>query len=120
MGIEPPPLTTKSDTEVLDFLVKGGGSIPISYYGSVARLSLVPHLGRRVKDFSREGDFGALHIHEPNSPSYSMRALSIAEGPIVATYHASAASSRLLQLARPVLNPMLEKVRGGIAVSEMA
>ena len=49
-----------------------------------------------------------------------MRALSIAEGPIVATYHASAASSRLLQLARPVLSPMLEKIRGGIAVSEMA
>src|SRR5699024_351202 len=34
--------------------------------------------------------------------------------------HASAASSRLLQLARPVLSPMLEKIRGGIAVSEMA
>src|SRR5699024_3766493 len=70
--------------------------------------------------FIRDGDFDVLHIHEPNSPSYSMRALSIAEGPIVATYHASAASSRLLQLARPVLSPMLEKIRGGIAVSEMA
>ena len=109
-----------ADTDVPDFVVKGGGSIPISYNGSVARLSIGPQVTRRVKDFIREGDFDVLHIHEPNSPSYSMRALSIAEGPIVATYHASAASSRLLQLARPVLNPMLDKVRGGIAVSEMA
>src|SRR5699024_5592329 len=109
-----------ADTDVPDFVVKGGGSIPISYNGSVARLSIGPQVTRRVKDFIREGDFDVLHIHEPNSPSYSMRALSIAEGPIVATYHASAASSRLLQLVRPVLSPMLEKIRGGIAVSEMA
>lgn len=109
-----------AETDVPDFVVKGGGSIPISYNGSVARLSIGPQVTRRVKEFIRDGDFDVLHIHEPNSPSYSMRALSIAEGPIVATYHASAASSRLLQLARPVLSPMLEKIRGGIAVSEMA
>lgn len=109
-----------AETDVPDFVVKGGGSIPISYNGSVARLSIGPQVTRRVKEFIRDGDFDVLHIHEPNSPSYSMRALSIAEGPIVATYHASAASSRLLQLARPVLSPMLDKIRGGIAVSEMA
>ena len=107
-------------TEVPDFVFKGGGSIPISYNGSVARLSVGPQVSKRVKEFIREGNFDVLHIHEPNSPSYSMRALRIAEGPIVATYHASAANSRLLQLAKPILNPMLDKIRGGIAVSEMA
>lgn len=107
-------------TEMPDFVVKGGGSIPISYNGSVARLSVGPQVSKRVKKFIREGNFDVLHIHEPNSPSYSMRALRIAEGPIVATYHASAANSRLLQLAKPILNPMLDKIRGGIAVSEMA
>lgn len=107
-------------TEVPDFVIKGGGSIPISYNGSVARLSVGPQVSKRVKEFIREGNFDVLHIHEPNSPSYSMRALRIAEGPIVATYHASAANSRLLQLVKPILNPMLDKIRGGIAVSEMA
>ena len=107
-------------TEVPGFVVKGGGSIPISYNGSVARLSVGPQVSKRVEEFIREGNFDVLHIHEPNSPSYSMRALRIAEGPIVATYHASAANSRLLQLAKPILNPMLDKIRGGIAVSEMA
>lgn len=109
-----------SETEVPDFVVKGGGSIPISYNGSVARLSVGPRVSKRVKEFIRDGNFDVLHIHEPNSPSYSMWALRLAEGPIVATYHASAASSRLLQLAKPILHPMLDKIRGGIAVSEMA
>lgn len=108
------------DTDVPDFVVKGGGAIPITYNGSVARLAIGPHVTRHVKKFIRDGNFDVLHIHEPNSPSYSMRALSLVEGPIVATYHASAASSRVLQIFRPVLNPMLEKIRGGIAVSEMA
>lgn len=108
------------DTEVPDFVVRGGRSLPIPYNGSVARLAIGPHVLRRVRAFIREGDFDVLHIHEPNSPSYSMAALWAAEGPVVATYHASAASSRVLKLSHPLLRPYLEKVRGGIAVSEMA
>ena len=107
-------------TELPGFVVKGGGSLPIAYNGSVARLSIGPQVSRRVKEFINAGNFDVLHIHEPNSPSYSMWALRIAQGPLVATYHASAASSRLLQVAKPVLLPMLDKIRGGIAVSEMA
>ena len=107
-------------TSVPDFVVKGGRSIPIHYNGSVARLSLGPHVFRRAKRFIRDGNFDILHVHEPNSPSYSMASLWVAEGPIVATYHASAARSVALQLARPFLMPLLEKIRGGIAVSEMA
>ena len=49
-----------------------------------------------------------------------MAALAAARGPIVATYHASASSSVALTLAKPFLRPYLEKIRGGIAVSEMA
>ena len=108
------------DTPIPDFVVRGGKSIPISYNGSVARLSVGPHVGRNVRQFLRDGNFDVLHIHEPNSPSYSMAALRLADGPIVATYHASASSSRALRLAKPFLAPVLEKVRGGIAVSEMA
>ncbi|MDY5839340.1 MAG: glycosyltransferase family 4 protein [Corynebacterium camporealensis] len=108
------------DTPLPDFVVRGGRSLPISYNGSVARLAIGPQVGRRVRRFIRRGNFDVLHIHEPNSPSFSMAALAIAQGPIVATYHASAASSLVLKLAKPFLSPILEKVRGGIAVSEMA
>lgn len=107
-------------TELPEYVVKGGRSVAIPYNGSVARLAFGPAVRRRVRRFLREGRFDVLHIHEPNSPSYSMHALFLASGPIVATYHASAASSRMLQFFRPVLAPALEKIRGGIAVSEMA
>lgn len=109
-----------ADTQVPDFVVRGGGSIPIPYNGSVARLSFGPKMFKTVRTFLREGNFDVLHIHEPNSPSFSMAALRFAEGPIVATYHASSSGSKLLKAFLPVLSPMLEKVRAGIAVSEMA
>ena len=109
-----------SATQVPDFVVRGGSSIPIPYNGSVARIAVGPHVFRTVKRFIADGDFDVLHVHEPNSPSYSMAALRVAEGPIVATYHASSQRSRALKLMSVVLRPWLEKIRGGIAVSEMA
>lgn len=108
------------DTDLPDFVVRGGGSVPIPYNGSVARLSFGPKVWSRVRDFLDEGEFDVLHIHEPNSPSYSMVALWMARGPVAATYHASSSGSLVLRIFRPVLRPLLEKVRGGIAVSEMA
>ncbi|MCS4491031.1 glycosyltransferase family 4 protein [Corynebacterium sp. ES2715-CONJ3] len=111
--------STRPDT-LPDFVHPGGPSIPIKYNGSVARLSIGPKTFAHARDFIEQGEFDVLHIHEPNSPSYSLVSLSIAHGPIVATYHASAANSRLLRLVQPILRPHLEKIRGGIAVSEMA
>mgnify|MGYP001076992345 CR=1 FL=1 len=107
-------------TELPDYVTKGGRSVPIRYNGSVARLSFGPAVRARIREFITRGRFDVLHIHEPNSPSYSMAALWMARGPIVATYHASSSGSFMLQLARPLLRPALEKIRGGIAVSEMA
>lgn len=108
------------DTELPDYVTKGGVSVPIRYNGSVARLAIGPQVFRNTRAFISEGQFDVLHIHEPNSPSYSMVSLFLAEGPIVATYHASATSSWILRMARPILQPRLEKIGGGIAVSEMA
>ena len=107
-------------TKVPDFLVRGGRSVPIPYNGSIARISMGPGVLRRVRQFIMDGDFDVLHLHEPNSPSYSMAGLWAAEGPIVATYHASSSRSLALTAFKPVLRPYLEKIRGGIAVSEMA
>ncbi len=106
--------------DVPDYVMRGGGAIPIPYNGSVARLAFGPQVVRNIRTFIREGNFDVVHIHEPNSPSYSMAAMFYATGPLVATYHASASGSRLLRLFLPLLRPYLEKIRGGIAVSEMA
>ncbi|MDO5077989.1 glycosyltransferase family 4 protein [Corynebacterium sp.] len=107
-------------TEVPDFVVRGGRSFPVPYNGSVARIAFGPGVVRRVTKFLIEGEFDVLHVHEPNSPSFSMIALWVADGPIVATYHTSSRRSRALKLVGVLLRPWLERIRGGIAVSEMA
>lgn len=107
-------------TELPDFVTRGGAAVPVPYNGSVARLSVGPQVRRITRAFITDGDFDVLHVHEPNSPSYSMEAVRQAQGPIVATYHASATSSLALKAALPVLRGQLEKIRGGIAVSELA
>ncbi|WP_293791557.1 glycosyltransferase family 4 protein [uncultured Corynebacterium sp.] len=110
----------KSADGLPDFVELGGSSIPIRYNGSVARLSFGPRTKKHLKQWIRDNQFDLLHIHEPNSPSYSMMAMAVAEGPIVATYHASASESKVLKMALPFLRPYLERIHGGIAVSEEA
>ena len=110
----------REDAPLPTFVKKGGRSIPIPYNGSVARLSFGRRVIKNTRAFVRDGNFDVLHIHEPNSPSYSLAALVLASGPIVATYHTSTTGSRALRVALPFLRKYLEKIRGGIAVSELA
>lgn len=103
-----------------DYVTIGGPAVPLSYNGSVARVAFGPQTFRTVRRFIDDGAFDVLHLHEPNAPSYSLAALMLARGPIVATYHASAVSSALLRAVRPILRPVLEKIQAGISVSEMS
>lgn len=109
-----------ADTPLPGYVTRGGGAVAVPYNGSVARLAVGPHVGRVTRQFIQSGNFDVLHVHEPNATSYSLAAVRWGAGPIVATYHASATSSVVLKAALPVLRGNLEKIRGGIAVSEMA
>jgi phosphatidyl-myo-inositol alpha-mannosyltransferase len=59
-------------------------------------------------------------VHEPASPSLGVLACWAADGPIVATFHASFERSRALSAAGPILQSALEKITARIAVSEKA
>lgn len=107
-------------TPLPEWVTRGGPAVPVRYNGSVARLSFGPQVRWTTRQFIEQGGFDILHVHEPNSPSYSMAATRTATGPLVATYHASAESSYALKLALPALRGSLEKIRAGIAVSEEA
>jgi phosphatidyl-myo-inositol alpha-mannosyltransferase len=74
-------------TEFPEFVVASGRSVPIKYNGSVARLSFGPVSYTKVRKWIRAGKFDALHVHEPLAPSLSFIALTVADGPIVATFH---------------------------------
>lgn len=107
-------------TELPEFLVPAGRSMPIKYNGSVARLSFGPVSYTRVRRWIRAGRFDVLHVHEPVAPSLSMIALMVADGPIVATFHTANPRSRMLLAFQGMLQPFLEKITGRIAVSELA
>ena len=61
-----------------------------------------------------------LHVHEPLSPSLSALAVWVATGPVVATFHSSMDSSRILSAGYSLAQTVLEKVSARIAVSELA
>ena len=105
---------------VPEWVCTTGRSVPIPYNGSVARLALWPGSRARLRRWIQEGDFDLVHVHEPNAPSLSMMTLKYAEGAFVATYHSSSERSIMLKLAMPLLEPLLHKVRAGIAVSHEA
>jgi phosphatidylinositol alpha-mannosyltransferase len=115
-------LTPVDDNEapLPSYVTRAGRSVPIPYNGSVSRLLLGPVSGTRVRRWLRDGDFDVLHLHSPETWSLSLLTLINAHGPIVATYHASNPRSRILSILQDLLQTVLEKVSGSIAVSPAA
>ena len=97
-----------------------GRTVPVPYNGSMASMQFGPVSAARVRRWLREGHFDVVHVHEPGSPSVSLLVCMIAEGPIVATFHAATTRSKWLAALGPWARPWLERVSGRIAVSDFA
>jgi phosphatidylinositol alpha-mannosyltransferase len=108
------------DAPLPPYVVSAGRAVAVPYNGSVARLSFGFLSAARVRRWIREGRFDVLHVHEPAAPSLGVLACWAADGPIVATFHASFERSRALSAAGPILQSALEKITARIAVSEKA
>jgi phosphatidylinositol alpha-mannosyltransferase len=61
-----------------------------------------------------------VHVHDPATPSIGLLVCMIAEGPIVATFHAATTRSKWLAAVGPAARPWLERISGRIAVSDFA
>lgn len=103
-----------------DFVVVAGRPVAIPYNGAVARVLFGPVAASRVRQWISNGDFDVLHLHEPAIPSLSLLACSVAEGPMVGTFHAAAPRQKVAFAIAPLLEPVIEKLRARIAVSEVA
>ncbi len=112
------PCENESDLE--SFVVSAGRPIPVPYNGSVARLSFGPVSAARVRRWVRDGQFDVVHVHEPASPSLSVLACWVCDGPLVATWHSSSERSRAMTAFYYLLQTAMEKISGRIAVSEKA
>ncbi|OKL54910.1 hypothetical protein BSZ39_01670 [Bowdeniella nasicola] len=108
------------DTDVPDYYVSAGGSFPVPYNGSTARLCFGPGAAKRTQRWLTGGNFDVIHIHEPLTPSLGMIALWQAEVPIVATFHSNQSRSRAMWTMRLPFQPMLDKITAPIAVSSEA
>jgi len=102
------------------FVVPAGRAVPVRYNGSVARLSFGPISAARVRRWIEHGDFDVLHVHEPGTPSLSLLAVMSARGPVVATFHTAMPRSRAMAVAQGILQLVLERISGRIAVSALA
>lgn len=101
-------------------LTLAGKAVPIPYNGSVARLQFGLVSAARVRRWLRDGQFDVVHVHEPATPSLSLLACMIHDGPLVATFHMATERSRFLLMFDTVLQPFLEKLAARIAVSPAA
>lgn len=120
MGHEVSVLAPAEEGALPPFVVPAGRAVPVRYNGSVARLSFGPISAARVRRWIEHGDFDVLHVHEPATPSLSMLAVLAARGPVVATFHTAMTRSRAMAAAQGMLQLVLERITGRIAVSALA
>lgn len=103
-----------------EFIVPAGKPIPIPYNGAVARVLFGPIAANRVRQWISQNEFDILHIHEPAVPSLGLLACSLADGPMVGTFHVAAERIRIAFAIVPIVEPIIERLRARIAVSEIA
>lgn len=122
LGHEVSVLAPATSEELIedDFVVVAGRPVAIPYNGAVARVLFGPLAASRVRQWISNGEFDVLHLHEPAIPSLSLLACSVAEGPMVGTFHAAAPRQKVAFAIAPFLEPVIEKLRARIAVSEVA
>ncbi|MGY1754408.1 glycosyltransferase family 4 protein [Blastococcus sp. SYSU D01042] len=122
MGHHVEVLTPAEQEESLTdpWITFAGRAVPVPYNGSMASLQFGPVSATRVRRWLREGRFDVVHVHEPAPPSASLLVCIIADGPIVATFHAATTRSKWLAAWGPVVRPWLERITGRIAVSDFA
>ena len=118
VGVLTPAEREESLTE--PWLTFAGRTVPIPYNGSRASVQFGPVSAARVRRWLREGHFDVVHVHDPAPPSIGLLVCMMAEGPIVATFHAATIRSKWLTAWGPVIRPWLEKISGRIAVSDFA
>ncbi|MGR6963726.1 glycosyltransferase family 4 protein [Geodermatophilus sp. URMC 61] len=103
-----------------EYTTWAGRTVPVPYNGSMASVQFGPVSAARVRRWLREGHFDVVHVHDPAPPSVGLLVCMMAEGPIVATFHAATVRSKFLAAWGPVIRPWLEKISGRIAVSDFA
>jgi phosphatidyl-myo-inositol alpha-mannosyltransferase len=97
-----------------------GSPISVPVNDSVARITLSFHLANRVAAIIDQERFDVLHFHEPLMPALPITMLQTSTTANVGTFHAFAHSNIGYYYGRGILQPYLDRIHRGIAVSEPA
>jgi phosphatidylinositol alpha-mannosyltransferase len=97
-----------------------GRALGVSWGGTVAPICFSRRSFRRIRRLGDVFEPEVVHVHEPLAPSTSMLATFAATAPVVATFHAFAERSRLMELAAPALRTVRRRIAASIAVSRAA
>lgn len=97
-----------------------GRPVRVPYGGTVAPICFSRRSFGRIRWLMHAFGPDVVHVHEPLTPSTSMLATLVATAPVVATFHAYADRSRLMELAGPVLRSVHRRIAASVAVSAAA
>jgi phosphatidylinositol alpha-mannosyltransferase len=96
-----------------------GRSVVVPANGSLPNIVLSPSAIVRVRDTLGEQRFDVLHLHEPMTPVVCVTALSYAQCPVVATWHA-AGDLGWMRAGLKAWGFLIDRVDARIAVSRSA
>jgi phosphatidylinositol alpha-mannosyltransferase len=97
-----------------------GSPISVPANDSVARITLSFHRANQVAAIIEQERFDVLHFHEPLMPALPITMLRMSPTANVGTFHAFSHSNIGYYYGRGILQPYLDCIHRGIAVSEPA
>ena len=126
MGHDPPGYLTRflhprsgRHGNLPENIIPVGRSVVVPANGSLPNIVLSPRSIPRVREVLEEEQFDLVHLHEPMTPAICVAALSYAQCPIVATWHANGD----LAWMRPALRAwgfLAERIDARVAVSQFS
>ncbi|HEX6490050.1 MAG TPA: glycosyltransferase family 4 protein [Gaiellaceae bacterium] len=96
-----------------------GRSVIVPANGALPNIVLSPSSVFRIRQVLERERFDLLHVHEPMTPALGVAALSFAQVPVVATFHASGTLA-WMKIATPIWGFLAERIDHRIAVSKDA
>ena len=101
-------------------IVRLGTSLMVPFQGAFVDLTLGPNLRRELTTLWRERPFDLVHVHQPLTPTLPLLTGETATVPVIGTFHAAGAQSRLFRMFRRPLTRHFERLAGRVAVSPAA
>jgi phosphatidylinositol alpha-mannosyltransferase len=97
-----------------------GHNLLIPFNGAFVDLAVGLRLEHQMRVLLRAKDFDVLHTHAPLVPTLPLMAVKAADCAQVGTFHTTGGPSRLLELMKGYLDPLIAKLDARIAVSATA